>query len=95
MSSDSTTCFPWQATSSRNTGRSPDSFWRLKRFGRWKSKVCSAAFPVNVKLEVPKGWQSDPKQIHQHLVGEGALDLTESGIETYKAIKTAWDAPRS
>ena len=49
--------------------------------------------PVNVKLEVPKGWQTDPKDIHQHLIGEGALDLTEVGIETYKAIKTAWDAP--
>ena len=49
--------------------------------------------PVNVKLEVPQGWQTDPKDIHQHLIGEGALDLTETGIETYKAIKTAWDAP--
>ena len=49
--------------------------------------------PVNVKLEVPKGWQSNPQDIHQHLLGEGALDLTESGIETYKAIKTAWDTP--
>ena len=49
--------------------------------------------PVNVKLEVPKGWKTDPKDIHQHLVGEGALDLTEAGIETYKTIKTAWDAP--
>jgi hypothetical protein len=46
-----------------------------------------------VKLEVPKGWQTDPKDIHQHLIVEGALDLTEAGIETYKVIKTAWDAP--
>ena len=48
--------------------------------------------PVNVKLEVPKGWKTDPKAIHQHLVGEGALNLSPSGIETYKAIKTAWDS---
>lgn len=47
---------------------------------------------VNVKLDVPDGWQSDPKEIHEQLVGEGALDLTETGIETYKAIKTAWDS---
>ena len=47
--------------------------------------------PVNVKLDVPKGWKTDPKDIHQHLVAEGALDLSESGIETYKAIKAAWD----
>ena len=46
---------------------------------------------VNVKLDVPKGWESDPKQVHRRLVGAGALDLTESGIETYKAIKAAWD----
>ena len=48
--------------------------------------------PVNVKLDVPKGWKTDPKDIHQHLVSEGALDLTESGIEAYKAIKSAWDS---
>ncbi|MEM7136554.1 MAG: hypothetical protein AAF500_08245 [Myxococcota bacterium] len=47
--------------------------------------------PVNVKLDVPKGWETDPKQVHQRLVGAGALDLTNAGIETYKAIKTAWD----
>jgi hypothetical protein len=51
--------------------------------------------PVNVKLEVPEGWQTDPKDIHQHLVGEGALDLSEAGIETYKAIKSAWDSKAS
>jgi hypothetical protein len=47
--------------------------------------------PVNVKLDVPKGWKTDLKDIHEHLVAEGALDLSESGIETYKAIKSAWD----
>lgn len=47
--------------------------------------------PVNVKLDIPPGWQSDPKQIHQRLVSEGALDLSETAIETYKAVKTAWD----
>lgn len=48
--------------------------------------------PVNVRLDVPEGWENDPKQVHQRLVGAGALDLTESGIETYKAIKVAWDS---
>ena len=49
--------------------------------------------PVNVKLDVPEGWETDPKQVHQRLVGAGALDLTERGIETYKAVKSAWDNP--
>ncbi len=48
--------------------------------------------PVNVKLEVPNGWKTDPKDIHQHLISEGALDLSPAGIETYKVIKTAWDS---
>jgi hypothetical protein len=47
--------------------------------------------PVNVKLDVPQGWDSDPKHVHERLVDAGALDLSEAGIETYKAIKTAWD----
>lgn len=47
--------------------------------------------PVNIKLEVPKGWDTDPKKIHQRLLTEGALDLTPAGIDTFKAVKTAWD----
>jgi hypothetical protein len=47
--------------------------------------------PVNVKLDVPKGWDNDPKHVHERLVDAGALDLSEAGIETYKAIKAAWD----
>ena len=49
--------------------------------------------PVNVKLEVPKGWKTDPKDIHQHLSRRRRARPHRSGIETYKAIKTAWDAP--
>ncbi len=48
--------------------------------------------PVNIKLEVPKGWDNDPKKIHQRLLSEGALDLTPAGIDTFKAVKTAWDS---
>lgn len=48
--------------------------------------------PVNVKLDVPKGWKNNPKDIHEHLVAEGALELSAAGIETYKVIKAAWDA---
>jgi hypothetical protein len=63
-----------------------EALWTLEEQG------LLGGVPVNVKLDVPKGWKSDPKDIHEHLVGEGALDLSESGIETYKAIKTAWDS---
>lgn len=63
-----------------------EALWTLEEQG------LLGGVPVNVKLDVPKGWKTDPKDIHQHLVGEGALDLSASGIETYKAIKTAWDS---
>lgn len=51
--------------------------------------------PVNIKLDLPDGWDSDPKSVHQRLVGAGALDLSETGIETYKSVKTAWDGSAS
>ena len=63
-----------------------EALWTLEEQG------LLGGVPVNVKLDIPKGWKSDPKDIHEHLVAEGALDLSESGIETYKAIKSAWDA---
>lgn len=64
-----------------------EALWTLEEQG------LLAGVPVNVKLNLPQGWGSDPRQVHQRLVGAGALDLTESGIETYKAVKAAWDNP--
>ena len=51
--------------------------------------------PVNVKLDLPAGWEGDPKQVHQRLVSAGALELTPVGIETYKSVKAAWDGSAS
>lgn len=47
--------------------------------------------PVNVKLEPPQGWDKQPKEIHARLVHEGALELTHEGVQTFKAVKTAWE----
>ncbi len=51
--------------------------------------------PLRVTLEVPAGWERDPKAIHEKLLAAGALDLTEEGVATYKRVKAAWDAMRS
>ncbi len=48
--------------------------------------------PLNVKLDLPQGWDKDPKAVHEKLMGLGALDIGEGGIETYKAVKAAWEA---
>ncbi len=50
--------------------------------------------PLRVTLDVPEGWERDPKAIHEKLLAAGALDLTEEGVATYKRVKAAWDATR-
>ncbi|HJK93596.1 MAG TPA: hypothetical protein RMH85_11955 [Polyangiaceae bacterium LLY-WYZ-15_(1-7)] len=51
--------------------------------------------PLNVRLDLPKGWDKDPKAVHGRLVEAKALDLSPEGIETFKAVKQAWDAKRA
>lgn len=60
--------------------------WALEENGHLKG------VPLNLKLEVPEGWDRTPKAVHEKLVEAGALDLAESAIDDFKAIKAAWDA---
>lgn len=48
--------------------------------------------PLNVKLDLPGGWDKDPKAVHAKLVEAGALDLGADAIETFKVVKQAWDS---
>lgn len=48
--------------------------------------------PLNVKLDLPAGWDKDPKAVHEKLMSAGALDIGANGIETYKTVKAAWEA---
>jgi hypothetical protein len=45
---------------------------------------------LSVKLDLPAGWDKDPKAVHQKLIEAGALELSSEAVETYKAIKSAW-----
>lgn len=47
--------------------------------------------PLNIKFDLPQGWERDPKKVHERLVGAGALDLSERGIDIFKKVKAAWD----
>lgn len=60
--------------------------WALEERGLLKG------VPLNLKLDVPKGWDRDPIKIHEKLVAAGALDLKPESIEAFKRIKAAWDA---
>lgn len=51
--------------------------------------------PLNFRLEVPRGWDRTPKDVHAKLLEAGALNLTESAIETFKTVKGAYDRARA
>ncbi len=51
--------------------------------------------PLNVRLDLPKGWDRNPKMVHERLMAARALDLTAEAIETFKTVKQAWDASTS
>ena len=63
-----------------------ESLWNLDAQGVFGRQVLS------VKLDLPKGWDKDPKAVHQKLVEAGALELSPEAVETYKAIKRAFSA---
>lgn len=47
---------------------------------------------LSVKLDLPDGWDKDPKAVHQKLLEAGALELSGEAVETYKAIKSTFGA---
>ena len=61
-----------------------EALWNLDAQGIFGRQVLS------VKLDLPKGWDRDPKAVHQKLVEAGALELSPEAVETYKAIKAAF-----
>lgn len=60
--------------------------WALEERGLLKG------VPLNLRLDVPKGWDRDPIKVHEKLVAAGALDLSAEAIEAFKRIKARWDA---
>lgn len=63
-----------------------EALWALEEHGHL------TGVPLNMKLDVPDGWERDPKSIHEKLVAAGALDLSPQAIEAFRSIKGAWDA---
>jgi hypothetical protein len=60
--------------------------WALEEQGILKG------VPLHVRLDVPPDWDRAPKAVHERLVAAGALDLGPRAIDTFKAIKAAWDS---
>ncbi len=62
-----------------------EALWALEEQGHL------AGVPLSLNLTVPRGWERDPKSIHEKLMGAGALNLSAGAIETFREIKTGWD----
>lgn len=83
--------FPLSATLDPNVRTVAGQFlaaevlWALEEQGHLKG------VPLNLKLDVPGGWDRDPKAIHAKLVDAGALNLSADAIETFKRVKSSWD----
>ena len=63
-----------------------EALWALEEGGHL------GGVPINLKLNVPRGWDRNPKTIHEKLLGAGALELTAEAIDTFNVIKGGWDA---
>lgn len=62
-----------------------EALWTLEEHGML------SGVPFTVSFDLPRGWDKDPNKLHARLIEEHALDLGESAVLAFKAIKTAWD----
>jgi hypothetical protein len=62
-----------------------EALWGLEEQGML------SGVPFTVQFDVPRGWDKDPKKLHEKLLEEKALDLSPAAVETFKAIKAEWD----
>ena len=63
-----------------------EALWTLEEQG------LLSGVPFTVQFDVPKGWDKEPKKLHERLVKEDALALDAQAIETFKLVKAAWEA---
>jgi hypothetical protein len=84
--------FPLSAHLDLPTRRAAGQFLAAEALWTLEEQGLLGAVPINLKLDLPKGWSRDPKDVRDRLVEAGALELTASGIETYKSVKATWDA---
>jgi len=62
-----------------------EALWALEEQGML------SGVPFTVQFDLPRGWDKDPKKLHERLVNEKALNLGPRSIDIFKRVKTAWD----
>ena len=63
-----------------------EALWALEEQGML------SGVPFTVQFDLPRGWDKDPKKLHERLVAEKALELSERAIQTFKTVKANWDS---
>lgn len=63
-----------------------EAIWLLEGQGQIGSSV------LDVRVDVPAGWDKAPQAIQKRLVEAGALDLGPAAVDAFKRVKAAWDA---
>lgn len=66
-----------------------EALWTLEEQGML------SGVPFSIKFDAPRDWDLAPEKLHERLLAAGALELSPEAIETFKAIKNAWDASAS
>jgi hypothetical protein len=51
--------------------------------------------PLNLRLDLPKGWERDPKAVHEKLMAAGALELGAEAIERFRRAKATFTERRA
>jgi len=82
--------FPLSPALAPNVRRAAAQFLAAETLWTLDAQGAFGANALSVKLDLPAGWDKDPKAIHQKLVESGALELSDSAVETYRKIKEAW-----
>jgi hypothetical protein len=82
--------FPLSPALPPNVRRAAAQFLAAETLWTLDAQGAFGANALSVKLDLPAGWEKDPKAIHQKLVESGALELSDSAVETYRAIKERW-----
>jgi hypothetical protein len=84
--------FPLAPTLAANVRRAAAQFLAAESLWTLDAQGVFGPSALSVKLDLPAGWDKDPKAVHEKLVESGALELSDAAVETYRAIKSSWSA---
>lgn len=62
-----------------------EALWALEEAG------ALGGVPLNLRLDLPEGWDRDPSALRDRLVQAGTLELSPDAVASFRSIKAAWD----